>query len=111
MPLRHVIVIQLTALPQWLRLSRPARQKVIDSQVTPALEAHPDCQVRWVDVEAMTGACSDVILAETDDLQAWSHLWERLRDSDLFAHPYFRLESILAGFEDGYLDYEATLDA
>ena len=42
------------------------------------------------------------------DLMAWNHLWESLRDTRLFAEPYFRLESLLVGIEDGYREYEAS---
>lgn len=63
-------------------------------------------RLRWVDVEAFTGECSDVLLAETNDLRSWNHLFEALRDTALFAQPYFRLERILTGMEDGYRDYE-----
>lgn len=109
--LNHVVIVQLTALPSWLSLARGERQRVIAEQVGPALNDHPGCSVRWIDAEAMTAQCSDVVIVETRDLRAWNHLWERLRDSDLFAVPYFRTESIVMGIEDGYLDYEATLPA
>lgn len=66
--------------------------------------------MRWGDAEAMTARCSDMMLIETDDLREWHHLWERLRDSDLFAVPYARLEDITVGIEDEYLDYEATVE-
>lgn len=104
-----VVIVMLTALPAWLTLSRTDRQRVVDAEVEPALAASPEVRVRWVDAEAMTAQCSDVLLAETTDLRAWNHLWERLRDSALFAEPYFRLEAIVPGVEDGYRDYEATL--
>ncbi|AKT52061.1 darcynin family protein [Arsenicicoccus sp. oral taxon 190] len=108
--LHLVAVVQLTALPVWLALSRAQRRDVIAAQVQPALSAHADCSVRWLDAEAMTATCSDVVLVETDDLRSWHHLWEALRDSALFAVPYFRLESLVVGAEDAYEDHERTLE-
>ena len=107
--LHHVIIIEVTVLPSWLALSRDERHAIVTAQVEPALAAHTECSLRWLDAEAMTAQCSDVMLVETDNLRAWHHLWEQLRDSDLFAKPYFHLESIIVGSEDAYLDYEDTV--
>ena len=105
----YVMIVQMTALPQWLGLDRSARQEVIREQARPVFDAHKDCRVRWVDAEAMTASCSDVMLVETGDLTRWNHLWEAMRDTAIFTVPYFRVEAITPGIEDGYLAYEATL--
>lgn len=104
----YVVIVQLTALPEWLALSRPERHAIADGDLGTILKAHPDCSVRWLDAEAMTAQCSDVMLVETAHLRSWYHLWEELRDSPMFAAPYFRLESIVVGIEDGYVDYEES---
>lgn len=106
--LNYVVIVSLTALPAWLRLSREERANVIATEVQPAIEAHPDCRLRWIDAESLTAQCSDVLLVDTSDLLEWNHLWERLRDSSLFAMPYFELVSIVPGIEDGYVEYEAS---
>ena len=67
--------------------------------------------MRWLDAEAFTAECSDVLLAETADLAAWYHLFEMVRDTELFTTPYFRLERIVTGLEDGYRTYGKTLEA
>jgi hypothetical protein len=105
----HVVLVSLTALPAWLALTREERGRVVAEEVEPAAAAHPACTLRWIDAEAFTATCSDVLLVETEDLRAWTHLWERLRDSSLFAVPYFALEGIVLGVEDGYVDYEREL--
>lgn len=105
----HVVLVQLTALPDWLALDREARRDVIATHVQPVLDAYPECDVRWIDTEALTAVCSDVMLIETADLDRWNHLWEALRDSPIFAVPYFRLEAIIPGIEDGYIAYESEL--
>lgn len=106
----YVIVVQLRALPAWLALDRPARQRVIAEHVEPILAAHADtCRTRWVDVESFTATCSDLLIADVGDPLAWNRLWEAVRDTPLFAVPYFAAESILMGVEDGYRDYERTM--
>ena len=103
---RWVVLIQLTALPAWLALSREQR-RAAGTRGLAVAHRHPEVRLRWVDVEAFTGECSDVLIAETPDPRAWNHLFEALRDTELFTVPYFRLERILTGIVDGYLDYEA----
>jgi len=106
--LHHLIFVHVTALPSWLRLSRPERAAVVAEHAGPALAAYSEVTVRWIDVEAFTAESSDVLLCETDDLRAWNRFFEALRDTPIFAQPYFRLDRILIGAEEGYRDYEES---
>lgn len=105
--IRWVFIVQLTALPAWLALDRERRRAIV-AELEPVFDEHRQVRLRWVDVEAFTADCSDVLIAETVEPRAWNHLFEALRDSALFTTPYFRLERILTGVEDGYRDYENT---
>lgn len=104
---RWTVLVQLTALPAWLTLSRDQRREV-GARCLAVAGKWPEVRLRWIDVEAFTGACSDVLIAETPEPRAWYHLFEALRDTELFTVPYFRLEQVLAGIDDGYLGYEAA---
>lgn len=104
-----VIVVQLTALPAWLALPREQRKGIAD-RAAGQVRRYSDVRLRWLDAEAFTAECSDVLLAETGDLAAWYHLFETLRDTELFTTPYFRLERVVAGIEDGYRAYGKTLE-
>ena len=106
---RFVVVIQLTALPSWLQLSRGERQDVVTQQLEPLLDTHPGCRLRWVDVEAFTAQSSDVLIVDVADFAEWNLLWEAVRDTDIFAVPFFRLDALIPGIEEGYVDYEASL--
>jgi hypothetical protein len=110
-PTTWLVFVHLSALPSWLALTRAQRAAVVADQVDPLLKAYPDVAVRWVDVESFTADCSDVLIAETADLRGWNHLFEALRDTAIFAVPYFTLERILAGIHDGYRDYEHSVSA
>lgn len=101
-----MVLVQLTALAAWLRLSREQRSHIVEEQVAPVLAAHRGVLARWVDLEAFTADSSDLLLVETDDLLEWNRLFEALRDTALFSEPYFRLDRLLIGAEDGFRDYE-----
>lgn len=100
-------MVQLSALPTWLALPRDQRREA-GARCLAVARRHPRVRLRWVDVEAFSSGCSDVLIAETPDPRAWYYLFEALRDTELFTVPYFRLEQILSGIDDGYLDYEAA---
>lgn len=104
----YVAITQLTALPSRLRLTRHERHEIAEDEIASILEAHQACTVRWIDAEAMTAQCSDIMLIETSALSSWNNLWEALRDSPMFATPHFKLESIVVGIEDDYVAYEAA---
>lgn len=103
---RFTIFVHLTALPAWLALERTERQQIIAEHVQPLLIKHDAVHVRWFDAEAWVVSPSDVLVAATYDLTAWSDLFEGLRDSPLWSVPYFRVELVLPTVEDGFADYE-----
>ncbi|WP_163800671.1 darcynin family protein [Mycolicibacterium sediminis] len=103
-----VCVMHLTALPSWLSMSRVQRQSFVADHVEPLLRHHPGVSVRWIDVEAFSSDCSDVLLADAADLRSWNTFVEALRDTEVFARPLFRLELLNVGIEDGYLDYDRS---
>ena len=93
------MLVQLPALPAWLALPRDRRRE-IGARCLAVAGRHPRVRLRWVDVEAFTGGCSDVLIAETPEPRAWYHLFEALRDTELFTVPYFRPEQILTGIDE-----------
>lgn len=106
-----VCVMHLTALPSWLSMSRVQRQSFVADHVEPLLRRHPGVSVRWIDVEAFSSDCSDVLLADAADLRSWNTFVEALRDTEVFARPLFRLERLNVGIEDGYLEYDRSMSA
>jgi len=103
---RLTFFVHLTATPAWLALTRSERQGVIATHVEPLLKQHADVAIRWFDGEAWSAAPSDILVAETDDITAWSDLFEELRDTPLWAVPYFHVERIVPAIEDAFVDYE-----
>lgn len=107
---RYVIIVQLTALPAWLQLTRAARREFRQEVLQPILEKYSaQVGLRWLDAEAFNAGCSDIALFTTSDLRFYYFLMEELRDTAFFAKPYFRLENVTIGLEEGYQDFEQNL--
>ncbi len=108
-PVRLAFFILVRALPAWLRETRAQRQIIWRRDVQPCFDADPAVSMRYFDAEIFTARCSDLLLVEADDIDAYNNLMEGLRDSPLFAHPYFELIDIIASVEEGYRRYETHL--
>ncbi len=99
------LFILLRALPAWLSLQRRERDEIGAAAITAALSG-TGARYRHFDAEAFTGTCSDVATIEAADHLTLNRVIERLRDSAIFAHPYFELVSIIPAIEEGFRHFE-----
>jgi hypothetical protein len=97
----YTTFILLRATSAWLRLSHADRQRVGEAAFR---HRFADMHVRYYDAEAFTAQCSDVLMVETPRLEDHRRLMDHLRDSPIFAHPYFELVAIIPATEDTYRD-------
>lgn len=106
----YVIIVELQVQPAWLALDRATRNTKADA-VRAIVGRHEEVQVRWLDAEAFAAGCTDVLLVETADPWHWYRCWEEVRDTELFAVPYFVVARIVTAIDDGYRRYEASVAA
>ena len=106
--MKLTIFLLLRALPAWLALDRETRNRTAGQALEEAL-ANGAVSMRFFDAEAFSGTCSDVAVFEADDPGQWYFAFERLRDSALFATPYFEVVNIVPAYEDGFRQFEASL--
>ena len=106
----YTIFLHLRALPAWLALPRTERDAVAAEALLLA-DFDRAGSLRFFDAEAFTARCSDIAMVTTADLQAFYFAIERLRDTALFATPYFELVSILPCIENGFQHFAAEAAA
>lgn len=99
------VFILVRALPAWLALTRDERRRLGQE----AAPVEPGIGFRAFDCEAFSALCSDLWMLDVPTPGALNRVIERLRDTPLFAVPYFELVSILPSIEDGWQRYEAGL--
>ena len=105
----YTIIVTMTATPAWLALSRAERNHFTTTLLQPLfIQCSDSVQVRFFDAEAFTARCSDVAIFTTLDLKAYYFLMEQLRDTPLFTKPYFLLNDVIIGLENGYQAFEET---
>lgn len=101
------IVIRYRFDSSWLRLRRAERNQYGEIFRKDVVGPYADrLTVRHFDAEAFAADYSDFLLIETDDLRAYYHFVEGLRDSDLIARGWARIHDITIGVPDGYKEYE-----
>lgn len=98
----------LRSQPAWLALSRAERGAYVAAEVSPILARWPQVGLRFYDAEAFSGRCTDLMVFETADLQAYAFLIDALRDTAFLGRPYFEVLEIIPALEDGYKAYEAA---
>ena len=97
----YTIFILLRARTAWLKLSHAERAAIGRAAFARRFDG---MTVRYFDAEAFTAQCSDVLVVETPRLDDHRRLMDHLRDSEIFAHPYFDLVSVIPSVEDVYRD-------
>lgn len=105
-PVTYTIFLLLRALPAWLQLPRAERQRIAQAALEAAL-AEGGLSFRFFDAEAFHARVSDIALFETTDLERYYFAMETLRDSPLFAAPYFEVQEIVPAIEQGHARFEA----
>jgi hypothetical protein len=106
----HVSVVVLEAQPAWLALPRAERRRHA-AAVSALLAQHSAVRTRWIDADALGRGYTDLVVCEYTDLLAYTFCWEALRDTPIFAVPYFIQRDVLFGLERGYEVYEAALES
>ena len=99
--MKMTIFICLKALSQWLALDRKDRATISEQALSSALGG-ASVSYRYFDAEAFSSHISDVAMIEAETPREYYFVIERLRDSQLFAVPYFELVDIIPTFENGF---------
>lgn len=99
----YTAVALVTLTPAWLRMDRAQRQDFTDTHIVPLLTRYSSrVTMRYVDVEAFTGRCSEMLIFTTADPADFAALWDELRDTPLFADGLMHVEDIIVGLDAGW---------
>lgn len=105
---KYTVLVLMTANSAWLKLSRAQRDDFNKGVVAPIFAKYVNqVDIHMFDAEAFYARSSDFALFSTDDLQHYYFLMEELRDTALFNEPYFSINDIIVGLENGYQEFEA----
>jgi len=108
--MKYTIIILIATTEKWLRLSRKERREFFEHVLGPIMEKYRETvSVRLFDSEGFNAKNTDFIIIETTNLNDYYFFWEEIRDSKIYTEPYFMVNEIVVGKEEGYKEYEETL--
>jgi len=93
----YCYVISIKAAPSWLTLGRPERNKHWDSVRTICREFSEQVSFQYCDSDAFHGHMSDMIICHTTDPLSYHHLWDRVKDTTIFANGYYSITDVRSG--------------
>jgi hypothetical protein len=106
-PMKMTVFLMLWASPDWLRLSREARNQIATEAMAAAF-AEGEIEVRHFDAEAFNARISDVAMITAGRAEDIYFTIERLRDTPLITEGYFKVVEIVPAFEDGFRRFEVA---
>lgn len=102
----YTILVLMNATPQWLALSREQRAAFFEKSIIPAFrKVSQTVKVRLFDSEYFHARVSDFMIVETDKLDDFQQLIERLRDSKIYSAPYFEIRDLIVGQQNRFEDF------
>jgi hypothetical protein len=106
----YTILLLLNATPNWLSLSRKARQQFFEMNVLPIFSrVASTVRTRFFDSEYFHARVSDFIIVETESLRDYKLFIEMLRDTKIYAEPYFEIKDIIVGQENAFQEFDELL--
>ncbi|MDF2379992.1 hypothetical protein JMG10_00840 [Nostoc ellipsosporum NOK] len=111
-PKPYTILVLMNAKASWLTLSRNERALFFEKEVVPAFrKVSATVTVRLFDSEYFHAGVSDFMVIETQCLDDYQQLIERLRDTKIYAAPYFEIRDIIMGQENRFEDFNEQFKA
>ncbi len=92
-------VVSIKAKPAWLTLTREKRdghwQKVADI----IQEFLDKVTFQYYDADAFHAGHSDLVICETDSIIDYHHLWDRIKDTEIFSAGYYEITDVRMGIK------------
>ena len=108
--MKYTIVILISTTEKWLRLNRKERNNFFEQSLQPLVLKYGEyLNVRLFDAESFNAKNTDFLIIETSNLNQYYYFWEEIRDSKIYTEPYFIINEIVVGKEDGFREFEETI--
>ena len=102
----YTILVLMNATPKWLSLTRDKRSKFVEKELTPIfVRVSKTVSVHLFDSEYFHSSVSDFMIVTTTNLDDYKLLIELLRDTKVYAAPYFEIKDIIVGQENLFEDF------
>ena len=90
-------VVSIKAQPSWLQLSRDDRQARWSDVRSIVEEYQGRVSFDYYDADAFHAAHSDMVLCNTNAVLDYHHMWDRIKDTRIFASGYYEITDVRMG--------------
>ncbi len=106
----YTILILMNATPKWLSHTRDERSAFFEKKIIPVFQkVSKTVKVQLFDSEYFHANVSDFMIATASSLDDYKLLIELLRDTKIYAEPYFEIKDIIVGQENAFKDFNELL--
>ena len=106
----YTILILMNATPKWLSHTRDERSAFFEKKIIPVFQkVSKTVKVQLFDSEYFHANVSDFMIATASSLDDYKLLIELLRDTKIYAEPYFEIKDIIVGQENAFEDFNELL--
>ncbi|GAB2635753.1 hypothetical protein GCM10027035_31600 [Emticicia sediminis] len=106
----YTILILMNATPKWLSHTREERITFFEKKVIPVFQkVSKSVKVQLFDSEYFLAKVSDFMIVTATSLDDYKLLIELLRDTKIYAEPYFEIKDIIVGEENAFKDFNELL--
>ena len=107
----YTVLVLMNATQEWLSLTRDERSKFVEKELTPIfVRVSKTVNVRMFDSEYFHSSVSDFMIVSTTNLDDYKLLIELLRDTKVYAVPYFEIKDIILGQENLFEDFNERFE-
>jgi len=95
----YCFVVSIKANPSWLELDRTSRDQHWKKARQVIAEYADRVSFTYFDADAFRSDMSDMIVCNTEDPVEYHHLWDRLKDTQLFCQGHYTITDVRFGIK------------
>lgn len=95
----YCYVVSIKATSSWLSLDRSERNGHWNKVGEICAEFEDRVSFQYYDSDAFYSHLSDMIICETNDPLAYHHLWDRIKDTAVFAENHYSITDVRSGIK------------
>ncbi len=99
MATEYCYVVSIKAAPSWLALDRSERDDHWKVVRAICREYSDQVSFQYYDSDAFHAHMSDMIVCQTREPLAYHHLWDRIKDTNIFANGYYAITDVRSGIK------------
>jgi len=92
-------IISIKAKPAWLKIKRGDRVQHWKEVTAIVRDFAEQVSFQYYDADAFHADHSDLVICETPDLIAYHHMWDRIKDTEIFTEGFYEITGVRMGIK------------